>query len=312
MSCVLDTDSIDLDDSGGVLQAALRLDPAVLNLLAVTAAGARVDPNGGWLALPAVLAYSSGTGTNEGVYTTSADLRPYVSAGMRIKFVQGGVTKYMEVVALDGTTITLYGGDQYPAAVGAITVPYFSFSVSPLGWPTLSTATLPVTAYDGWIINLVADAANGVVWRPRYNAGSGSSYKWEMADGAVPLSSQIATDETLNSLTYANLATVGPAVALPFAGDWDITTNATGYEGDNTLERHYISYAIGGTAAVDADAAICSYNSTGGGRFTYGRTKRQTGLTAVTLTMKYRKNATDGSNSNWLERSMKAAPVRIG
>jgi hypothetical protein len=184
MSCVLDTDSIDLDDSGGVLQAALRLDPAVLNLLAVTAAGARVDPNGGWLALPAVLAYSSGTGTNEGVYTTSADLRPYVSAGMRIKFVQGGVTKYMEVVALDGTTIT--------------------------------------------------------------------------------------------------------------------------------LERHYISYAIGGTAAVDADAAICSYNSTGGGRFTYGRTKRQTGLTAVTLTMKYRKNATDGSNSNWLERSMKAAPVRIG
>ena len=84
--------------------------------------------------------------------------------------------------------------------------------------------SLPSTPYDGQIIYYQADAANGVIWQLRYNASSSSAYKWEFISGAslynIVGSNVYGSWESYNSLTYGNLATVGPSITVPLAGDY--------------------------------------------------------------------------------------------
>lgn len=175
--------------------------------------------------------------------------------------------------------------------------------------PTVVTS-LPSNPYDGQEIEYVADSTNGVVWRFRYRAASGSSYKWEFVGGR-PLYSEVTTTESTTSGSYAALATAGPSVALPFAGDYDVTIGCRSFCTTASVDT-YMSYDIGGTGAVDADSLV--HHTGPGGTFSsassgFVRTRRKTGLTAVTLTSKYK---TSGGTAYWLNRYMSVAPVRIG
>ena len=71
-----------------------------------------------------------------------------------------------------------------------------------------------------------------------------------------------------------------------------------------------MSYAIGGAAAVDAEFIIV-YQITAltGGIYRVDRTIRKTGLSAVTLTAKYKSTA---GNSNFENRQMEVRPIRVG
>ena len=82
--------------------------------------------------------------------------------------------------------------------------------------------SLPVGATDGQEIYYQADAANGIIWHLRYNAGSASAYKWEFVGGSE-LSSEVITQETTTSSVYVALTTPGPSITLPLAGDYDVT-----------------------------------------------------------------------------------------
>lgn len=151
----------------------------------------------------------------------------------------------------------------------------------------------------------VADATNGVVWRFKYNAGSSSSYKWEFI-GGPQLVSSVATGESTSSGTYAALATVGPSVALPFAGDWDVAIGA--YIDPNTNLVGRMSFDIGGTGAVDANAI--TEVATGAAQAGTGhrwRQQRLTGLSAVTLTAKYKSS---GVSTFFQDRLIAVTPVR--
>jgi hypothetical protein len=84
----------------------------------------------------------------------------------------------------------------------------------------------PVTSLPGSPVNgqdcfYLADATNGIVWHLKYRAASASAYKWECMDGP-PLTSEIVTGEATASTAYVDLATTGPQVTLPLAGDYDI------------------------------------------------------------------------------------------
>ena len=125
----------------------------------------------------------------------------------------------------------------------------------------------------------VADGTNGVYWRFKYRSATS---KWVFVGGA-PLFSQVATEESTSSATYAALATAGPSITLPFAGDYDVGIGCYGASGNN---GGHMSYDIGGTGAVDADAAAVYANATQ--YISVMRYQRKTGLTAVTLTAKYR------------------------
>lgn len=170
--------------------------------------------------------------------------------------------------------------------------------------------SLPTSPVDGQIVNYLADATNGVVWRLRYRSGSSSAYKWEFIGGA-PLSSEVTTTQSLSSATYADLTTAGPTIIVPLAGDYDVGIGAYMATGTTVDTYMAMSYAIGGTAASDLDAI---WHRTPGSAIAYqsaARNRRKPGLSATTnLISKYR--AGGAYSMTWGYRWMTALPVRVG
>jgi hypothetical protein len=160
-----------------------------------------------------------------------------------------------------------------------------------------------LTPADGDEVHLVVDATAGIVWHLRYNAGSASSYKWEFLGGAA-LFSEVATAEG-TAAAYADLATVGPSIVLPRAGDY-IVAHGFDFLGATGGANGYMSYQIGATAAVDADAVEVADDGTSWTQASVSREQLKTGLTAVTLTAKYK-----GSGNNARNRWMRVTPRRI-
>lgn len=80
--------------------------------------------------------------------------------------------------------------------------------------------TLPASPVDGQEAVLVDSlTAPTYQWRFRYNAGSASTFKWEFVGGA-PAYAAVETSETTASGTAVDLATVGPTITVPRAGDY--------------------------------------------------------------------------------------------
>ncbi len=88
----------------------------------------------GWDALDAVLTFSSASGHNYTV-NTNVDLTSVLSLGMKIQLNHASSVKYFIVHAITSSTLVLYGGQNYSLSAGAITLPYFSYHASPLGFP---------------------------------------------------------------------------------------------------------------------------------------------------------------------------------
>lgn len=187
-------------------------------------------------------------------------------------------------------------------------------AIGGLGGSQAALTTLPAAsaALEGREVTYLADAANGVIWTFKCrHAGNASGYKWEFKGGS-PLASEVTPNENVTSTSYANLGTVGPSITLPLPGDYlveigaALTTTANGHIA-------YMSYAIGGTAASDADSIYNYVYQSGAPQpinvaIHSARPRRKTGLGAVTLTAKYR--ATGGAVYA-ADRWMKVTPVRV-
>jgi len=77
--------------------------------------------------------------------------------------------------------------------------------------------SLPASPFDGQEISYVADSTNGVVWKFKYRSASASAYKWEFIGGQF-LQSFVTTQQSTSATTTVGLG--GPAVTVPFAGDY--------------------------------------------------------------------------------------------
>ena len=170
-----------------------------------------------------------------------------------------------------------------------------------------STVTsLPGSPVDGQEV-ILTDSLTAPTYRWRLQYESSTSKWWFL--GGTPLIVEVATNEGTSSGTYTALATAGPSIALPVAGDYDVEIGfaAQGSSGG----RGAMSFDIGGTGAVDADACFGGISVGGGGNAgSFARTRRLTGLTAVTLTAKYR--TVDSSSPNFERRWMRVTPVKVG
>lgn len=175
------------------------------------------------------------------------------------------------------------------------------------GSPSLVTA-LPGSPTDGQEVILVDSTTTlTYAFRLRYNSGSSSSSKWEFM-GGVPMFAEVTAAEATSSSSYVALTTAGPSLALPVAGDWYIATGFDLTAAVNASVQPKMSYDIGATGAVDADAVLGATQAVGAA--SVFRTRKKTGLTAVTLTAKYK---SDGTNSKTFEnRWMMATPIRLG
>lgn len=168
--------------------------------------------------------------------------------------------------------------------------------------------TLPGSPTNGQETVLVdSTTAPTYAWRLRYNSAK-SSNKWDFLGGA-PLYAETTTSETTTSTSYANLSggATGPAIALPVAGDYFVST---GFRGTSTATAFLrMSYDIGGTGAVDADAVIVEIASGGSDHMSVSRTRKKLALGAVTLTAKYRTTTGTGT---WVDRWIQVLPIAVG
>jgi hypothetical protein len=166
---------------------------------------------------------------------------------------------------------------------------------------------LPTTdLYEG--LGIIYDTGtSGVRWNFVYDTTDGSTYPWLFV-GGPPLYAEVQTSETTSSATYAALATAGPSVTLPLAGDYDVSLGAQA-SNDTVGAVAHMSYDIGGTGAVDADGPR-STSSTASADIAISYTRRKTGLTAVALVSKYKQTA--GGIAAFHRRWISVIPVRVG
>lgn len=179
----------------------------------------------------------------------------------------------------------------------------------PPGTPARVTA-LPGSPADGQEVVYVADAANGVLWHLRHNAGSASAYKWEFVGGAA-LFAEVPGYGSTTVTTYVDLG--GPAITLPLGGDYDIEIGAWFQQSLAANVGHWMSYQIGATAANDADGIhVDQWDATQPRVFPHAsRPRRKTALAAVALAARYRAGS-GGITVGWTSRWMRAIPVRVG
>jgi len=201
---------------------------------------------------------------------------------------------------VEGSNITLTVSDD--AGNNEVDVTIASSSSA----PTYQT-TLPGAPTDGQETILVdSTTAPTYSWLLRYNS---TLAKWEFIGGR-PAFAEVATSETTSSATYTALATAGPSIVLPVAGDYLVAIGAKS-QPSTTSTTARMSYDIGGTGAVDVDAYEASWGTAGDPPLVNGTFQRvKTGLSAVTLTAKYR-NST-ATTATFAKRWMSVYPVKLG
>lgn len=169
--------------------------------------------------------------------------------------------------------------------------------------------SFPGSPPDGTLYDYVADAGNGVVWRFKFNSGE-ATYKWEFV-GGPPMYAEVVTDESTASATYAALATAGPSITITRAGDYIVDQGCWFQSSGSNSMTVFMSYDIGGTGAVDADAVTGAVSAGGTtAQFAGARRRVKTGIAASTaLVSKYKvPGAVTASFGN---RWLSILPVRV-
>jgi len=162
--------------------------------------------------------------------------------------------------------------------------------------------TLPGSPTDGQVAILVDSVTLPTYqWMFRWNAGSSNTDKWEFAGGTKAYA-EITASESTASTTYVALTTAGPSFALPRAGVYLVEIGV--YAAGSVVAIVAMSYDIGATGAVDTDSVQANNTAS----TSAARTRLKTGLTAVTLTAKYRVSTGTGTFAN---RWIAVTPVRV-
>jgi hypothetical protein len=176
--------------------------------------------------------------------------------------------------------------------------------------PALTTS-LPGTPADGEEIHYTDSlTAPTYIWHLRYISAA-STYKWYCVGAGREAVTEVATAEATTSSSYAALSTAGPTFTTPLAGDWIVTVEFR-FRGAAGASRIYMSFDIGGTGAVDANAAqsSSSLSSTKDERAPAFKSLI-TGVSASTaLTSKYK--SVDSTSMTWSERRISVRPFRVG
>lgn len=178
---------------------------------------------------------------------------------------------------------------------------------------TAFVTSLPASPTDGQEVIYAADAALGVLWRLRYRAAAPAPYRWEFVGGTDLLHEIVTTEATTTADgVYRDVATPGPLLTLPLAGDYLITADATIYTTAATPFTGIGGLKIGAAVVNDVTDRICYVGDTGaagGVGGTSGRTLRRTITPAAVIKLQY---ASYGAAVQVASRVLRARPVRVG
>lgn len=171
--------------------------------------------------------------------------------------------------------------------------------------------SLPVSPQDGQLYCYTADATNGIEWLLKYHASDPTSFKWHFIGGCSLRATGSAVAETRNNSSYGALTTACQ-ITVPLGGDFDISVTATSLGTTNTTGVAYSSYAVGASAATDADALILTH-AVSANYLTQSATKvsRKTGVAASTVIAMQHRN-TGSVNASYTDRVLTVVPIRVG
>jgi hypothetical protein len=162
---------------------------------------------------------------------------------------------------------------------------------------------LPSSAVDGESFYYVADATNGIVWHLRYRAASASAYKWEYV-GGDSLQALVDTAQNTISTSFTDLATAGPQITLPLAGDYLCDMNLVLY--NNGSNFTFAAVKFGAATTLEADGLL----KFGPNAATHGKTIVKTGLAAAAVAkLQYKVGAGTGT---FQTRILRVRPIRVG
>lgn len=176
-----------------------------------------------------------------------------------------------------------------------------------------TVTSLPTSPLDGEIINYVADATNGVVWRLKYRAASASAYKWEFIGGS-PLNSEFlavwGSWEGTSSLYFTDLATVGPSFIVPLAGDYDCSFSVQ--VRSTTSSANVRVWVTGDSTSLDWTNGDSLHAASNPSYSTLNSTRRRTGVAAgATIKLQYAVSNV-GVTEVFYNRRLRINPVRVG
>lgn len=120
-------------------------------------------------------------------------------------------------------------------------------ATGPAGPAPPSGTVLPASPTDGQLF--VYTVAAGTAWLLRWRTAIS---RWEFL-GGPPLAAVVETSETTASTTFADLATAGPTVIAPLAGDYNITVEARA--GSTAASEQLMGPNVDGVNPTDAASA---------------------------------------------------------
>jgi len=173
--------------------------------------------------------------------------------------------------------------------------------------------TLPSSPVDGQEAILVDSLTSPTYqWRFRYNAGSTSPYKWEFIGGA-PAYHEVATGEAITAAGgWVNLATNGPLITVPRAGDYLAEYSVMSYNANGSAITMYAGIALGDTGALHYAGQIIYFMNALGGIGNCGGNYKVAGAAVNdVIKLRYFATAITGTDQQFQMRTLAVTPVRV-
>lgn len=160
----------------------------------------------------------------------------------------------------------------------------------------------------------VAMATAGIMWHLRYRAAAPGLYKWEVIGTPPPLYDEVpAAQASTSGTTWVDLATVGPQITVPLAGDYMFTGELDGYTADSASSP-FVALKFGAAAVLSADRVFIfrGASATTKGAIS-GRSIKRTVTAANTVVKLQYSNATNSAATVTFEnRTLQVRPIRVG
>lgn len=169
-------------------------------------------------------------------------------------------------------------------------------------------SSLPGSPTDGQeiLFQTSAMATAGVPpYRLRYRSGASGSYKWDVI-GAVPWFAEVTTQQSTSSNAYVDLATAGPSITVPLAGDYLVEGGAATYASAGAAVS-FVGIRVNASTLVQMQT-----NFAGTSQIQHPmHARRASGLSAADV-VKLQYGAFSGGTAEFLDRWLTVIPLRVG
>jgi hypothetical protein len=259
----------------------------------------------------------TGLGQIAQVYSASGMQDAPIRVARRLTPSAGTHTFSVRGQAIGATGGIIHGGDGSSAANSPMFIRVSRCLPVPpavtAGTPTNVTygTSLPASPADGQEAILVDSlTAPTYAWRFRYVASIVSANKW-LFIGGDPVIVTVETAQNVQSLTYIDLATVGPQFTIPRAGEYLVGFGAEITSNNANANQMWVTLKNGAAATADADGIYVSSVGNAMQTTIYAfREKQVTFAAAAVAKLQYRQNQTAAA-FNAAKRVLRITPKAV-